>query len=44
MERFSKRFRYLMTDPVWRSYNPERPEPLGLGYSHFARRYFGNLV
>ena len=39
-----RRFGYLVTDHVWRPYNPKGPKSFGLAYSPFARHYWGNLV
>ena len=36
-------FGYLITDHVWKPYNPRGPKSSGLAYSPFARRYLGNL-
>jgi hypothetical protein len=39
----SQTFLLSRTNRVLRSYNPAGPKTVGLGSSHFARRYFGNL-
>ena len=43
MARLPSRFACLITDHVCRPYNPGHTDVTGLGYSPFARRYWGNL-